>query len=397
MSARTLAYSPFGEDSLRDPFPTYQALRDLDPVHAIAAHDGWALSRFADVWAAAENAELFVTRAGTTAAQVLSRVEAPVPSVNQLDGADHTRLRKALHPFFARHRIAALESEVRELARELLRSARGSEIDAAREFAEPVAAHVACRLLDLPRAEAPRFQRWVARYMTNAPGDLGRSPDALAAATEMNAWLAERAAERRASAVRGGTVIDCLLEARIDDRALADLEIASHLQTLVIGGTETTPKVVSAALLRLYENPEQRAAVLAADASASDAFEEALRLDMPTQFMARTLARDTELHGKKLRAGQGVLLLYASANRDEREFPEPDRFEVRRRPKRMLGFGHGAHLCLGLHVARLEGRVLLEELLARAPHYQVDVGHVARVASDQMRGIASLPIRLNSA
>jgi cytochrome P450 len=318
-----------------------------------------------------------------------------VPSVNQLDGVDHTRLRKALHPFFAKHRVAALEGEVRALARECLAAARGGVLDAARELAEPVAAHVACRLLDLPREDAPRFQRWVARYMANAPGDLGRSPDALAAALEMNAWLAERVRERRAGAARDGArVVDRLLEARVGGRALSDLEIASHLQTLVIGGTETTPKVVAAALLRLHQSPSQRAAVQEGRARASDAFEEALRLDSPTQFMARTLARDRELDGKRMRAGQGVLLLYASANRDEREFPEPERFDVLRRPKRMLGFGHGAHLCLGLHVARLEARIVLEEVLARAPRYAVDEAGVVRVASDQMRGIASLPLQL---
>jgi hypothetical protein len=150
---------------------------------------------------------------------------------------------------------------------------------------------------------------------------------------------------------------------------------------------------VAAALLRLHERAGQRAAIRAGGASPADAFEEALRLDMPTQFMARSVARDCELHGKKLRAGQGVLLLYASANRDEREFPNPERFDVMRRPTRMLGFGHGAHLCLGLHVARLEGRVLLEEVLARAPRYEVDEARVVRFVSDQMRGIAQLPMR----
>jgi cytochrome P450 len=233
--------------------------------------------------------------------------------------------------------------------------------------------------------------------MGNVASDLGRSPDALAAAGEMNAWLAERVREQGARAGRdGASVTDRFLAARVAGRPLSALEIASHLQTLVIGGTETTPRVVAAALLRLQQNPGERDAILAGDAGPSDAFEEALRLDSPTQYMARTVARDCEWRGQALRAGQGVLLLYASANRDEREFPDPERFYVRRRPKRMLGFGHGAHLCIGLHVARLEGRVLLEELLARSPRFAIDEARVVRTASDQMRGIAELPIALSA-
>jgi cytochrome P450 len=189
-------------------------------------------------------------------------------------------------------------------------------------------------------------------------------------------------------------VVSVFLGFELGGRRLTDLEIASHLQTLVIGGTDTTPKAIGAALLRLHQHPEQRAHLAAEPRRIPAAFSEALRIDMPTQFMARTLARDVELHGQKLRPGQGVLLLFAAANRDVREFPDPDRFDALRSPRRILAFGHAAHVCLGVHVARLEGCVVLEEILARFPEYALDEARVVRRRADQIQGVVSLPIQI---
>lgn len=393
--AGSLAYSPFAPEVLRDPLPFYARLRAESPAHYLPEFDGWALSRFEDAWRAAGDADGFTSRLGTTAAQVLSRVEAPVPSVNQLDPPEHTRLRKALHPFFARHRIARLEDAIRAEARALLRDRAGADFDAVRDLAEPIAAHVACGLLGLPREEAALVLAWVERYARNDPSDRGRSQDALAAAREMNAYLAEKVAARRKGGAGGDAgVIDLFLGHEIGGRRLADLEIASHLQTLVVGGTDTTPKVIAAALVHLHARPADRARVAREPSLAPAAFAEALRLDMPTQFMARTVARDVTLHGQSLRRGQGVLLLFASANRDAAEFPQADAFDLDRAPARTLGFGHGPHLCLGLHVARLEGRVVLEELLRAAPEYGVDADGIERRSADQLRGIVRLPLAL---
>jgi cytochrome P450 len=161
---------------------------------------------------------------------------------------------------------------------------------------------------------------------------------------------------------------------------------------IAIGGTETFPKVFSALLYRLWQNPAQRAAVAADPSQAPHAFQEALRYDMPTQMLGRTVAQDFELHGQRLRAGSGICFLWASANRDEREFPDPDRFDVARRAPRILSFGTGAHMCLGANAAKLEGRVLLEELLARMPEYEVDEAASVRLRSEFFRGFARLPI-----
>lgn len=392
-----LRYSPFLPEVMADPFPFYRRLRDEAPAYHLADYDAWALSRFEDVWRATEDAETFVTAGGTTAAQAVSKVEAPVPSINQLDGAAHTALRKAIRGVFSRASAQALEPLVRHEARSRLAAARErGEIDAVRELADPIAALVACRLLSLPDEAAPLLVGWVHRYTQNAPGDEGRSSDALAAAMEMNAHLAEHVARRRRGQGEAG-VADVFLAHRIGGRLLGDLEIASHMQTLVIGGTDTTPKVISSALLRLARDPAQRADLVAHPEAIPGAFVEALRIDMPTQFMARTVARETTLHGQRLRPGQGVLFLYASANRDEREYAEPERFDVRRRSRRHLGFGHAAHVCIGAHVAALEGRVLLEEVLAAAPDYAILETRITHRSADQLRGMTSLPLRFSGA
>lgn len=390
-SAR-LRYSPFLPEVMADPFPFYRRLRDEAPAYHLEEYDAWALSRFEDVWQATEDAETFVNAGGTTAAQALSKVEPPVPSINQIDGEAHTRLRKAIRGVFSRASAHALEALVRSEARAKLAAHRErGEIDAVRELADPIAARVACRLLSLPDEAGSLLVGWVHRYTQNAPGDEGRSSDALAAAMEMNQYLAERVAERRRGRGEAG-VADIFLAQEVAGRKLVDLEIASHMQTLVIGGTDTTPKVISAALLRLHRAPDQRADLAAHPAAIPGAFVEALRIDMPTQFMARTVARETTLHGQKLRPGQGVLFLYASANRDEREYADPDRFDARRKIRRHLGFGHAAHVCIGAHVAALEGRVVLEEVLAAAPDYRIDESRIRWRSADQLRGMTSLPI-----
>lgn len=390
-----LRYSPFLPEVIEDPYPLYRRLRAEAPAYHIEEFDGWALSRFEDVWRATEDPQTFSSTSGTTAAQALSKVEPPVPSVNQLDPPDHTRMRQAIRAPFSRAQVGRLEAEMRAFARERLeRASIAGEIDAVRELADPLAAVVACRLLDLPVEDAPLLVGWVHRYTLNEPGDLGRSSDALGAAREMNDYLADFARRWRLRPGRSGALVEAFLDFELGGRKLGDLEIASHLQTLVIGGTDTTPKCVGAALLRLHQHPDQRARLARDPAQIPAAFSEVLRLDMPTQFMARTLRRDVLLHGQKLRAGQGVLLLYAAANLDEREFTDPDRFDSERDPRRILSFGHAAHVCLGAHVARLEGRVLLEEILARFPDYALDESRLVRRCADQIQGLVSLPIAL---
>jgi hypothetical protein len=206
-------------------------------------------------------------------------------------------------------------------------------------------------------------------------------------------YLFRLSKEMRARGAPEGSLMHKLHHVEIAGERADDMRVAVHLNMLAIGGSETFPKVFSALLWRLAQNPDQRAACAADSALLPDAVHETLRIDMPTQMLGRTIARDFEMHGHTLRAGSGLLFLWGSANRDEREFADPDRFDIQRRAPRILSFGHGQHMCLGAHVARLEGRVLLEEVLRAMPEYEIDEAGIQRLRSEFFRGFAALPIR----
>jgi cytochrome P450 len=189
------------------------------------------------------------------------------------------------------------------------------------------------------------------------------------------------------------SALDTIVRYEHDGRRFDEAEAASHVSMLVIGGSETLPKVLANGLVRLAEFPEQRARIARDPSLVADAFDEICRYDMPTQLLGRTVRRDVRLHGETLRAGQPVMFLYPSANHDPREFPDPDRFDIGRRPPRILTFGAGAHQCLGRHVARMEGRICLEEILARFPHYEVDLDRAVRLHTEFVQGFSSLPVR----
>jgi cytochrome P450 len=386
-------YSPFSDAVMTDPHPVYRRLRAESPVHYVEEYDCWALARFEDVWNASMDAKSYSVARGTTPSQVLTRVQPVTPMLNVMDPPQHGVLRAALRPHFAPARLRALEPAIRaQFAEALDELARRGGGDLVGDFGTRVATHVACLVAGIPSEDGPALYRLVQRFFAHEEGIDGISPDGMAAMGEMLEYFAAAADRRRREGTAGAHPLDALIDVEIDGRRFEDAEIASHMSLLLIGGSETFPKVFANAVRRLWEHPDQRAAVAADPDLAPHAFTEALRYDMPTQFLCRTLLRDVELRGQKLREGEAALFLYASANRDEREFDEPDRFDVARRPPRILGFGHGTHACLGIHVARAEGRIALEELLLRAPKYEVDLERAERLRTEFVQGFASLPV-----
>jgi cytochrome P450 len=387
-------YDPFCEALWEDPFPVYRRLRDESPAHYLEEFDCWFVSRFEDVWKLEQDQRALTSKAGTTSTHLLTKQTPTSPNLSCLDPPAHNPVRAYFNPFFKPGAVASLEGRVRELATRAVASARErGGADAVADLGGWLSVRVVCALLGLPERDADQILHWVNTYFDREPGVRGSTPRGVEAAKELAIYLFRTSKQARKSGAPPGSVLEKLHTTPLGETPVDDMGVAVHLNMLVIGGTETFPKVFSALLHRLWQHPEQRAVCVADPGRIPDALHETLRYDMPTQMLGRTVASDFELHGEKLRAGSGLLFLWGSANRDEREFDEPDRFDIDRRAARILSFGHGQHMCLGAHVARLEGRVLLEELLRAAPDYELDESGASRLRSEFFRGFAKLPVR----
>jgi len=389
------SYDPFAHEIIHgDPHPIYKRLRDEAPVYYIERFDCWALSRFEDVWNACDDPNVS-SASGSTSGHLLTKIQPLQRMLNTMDPPDHTRLRAMIRPLFSPGRMRRLEPEIRRFVTEALDAARDrEEIDVVTGFGQPLATFVACSVAGFPREDGAMLRDLVHRFFARKPGFDGMTEEGVRAAQEMTAYFVGLCAERRRHPREAEDALGVLLAFEENGRRIPDEEVAANLSLLLIGGTDTLPKVIANTLHRLYCNPDQRARVIADPGLAQDAFHEALRIDMPTQYMCRSLLADAELRGQKLRAGQPIVLLYASANRDEREFPDPDTFRLDRRPPRSLGFSHGTHACLGLHAARAEARIGVQEFLARFPRYEVQEDRIERFETEFVQGYAKMPIRL---
>jgi cytochrome P450 len=218
------------------------------------------------------------------------------------------------------------------------------------------------------------------------------TPDGLAAMEELFGYFVKLSQQRKREGSQRGDVIDLINDIEIDGQTFDDMSIASHLSMFIIGGSETFPKTFATTIQRLAEHPDQRAQLAADPGLIPQGYVEALRYDMPTQFLCRVVTQEHEIRGQKLEPGQPVLFLYPSGNRDEDEFENPDVFDIHRNPPRVLSFGAGTHMCIGIHAAKLEGRVLLEETLKRVPEYEIHLDRAERLVTDFVQGYASFPI-----
>ena len=391
----TVEYDPFSDEVIHgDNHGIYKRLRDESPVYELEQWNAWALSRFEDVWWACEGD--FVSNArGATTSHLLTKVQPVLPLINSMDPPEHTRLRAGLRKHFMPARVRALEPWIRELVVGLLEPfADGGQVEFVEDFAQPLAMNVGCRVIGLPVSDGDYLRDLVARFFRREPGQAGMTEDGLGAMGEMNDYLRRISAEQRANPPEEPNAISVLRDYRdLEGNALSDDDIGSHLSLLLIGGTDTLPKVLANLMLRLQQNPDQRAELAKDSSLAVPAFNEAVRIDMPTNNMCRLLTRDVERHGVKMSEGQAVVLLYTAANRDEREFPTPDRFDMKRNPARSLGFSHGHHACIGLHVARKEGEVAINEILARFPSYEIDEGGLETYATEFVKGYSAMPTR----
>jgi cytochrome P450 len=387
-------YNPLSPEVMADPYPYYKRLRDESPVHYIEAFDCWFLSRFEDIWQTLQKVKALSTTRGVTldSLGVPGRPElGEAAMLAMLDPPEHTRLRSAVRHLFTPAFVGQLEASTRELADDcVVRIANAGGGDILGDLALRISVRVACKIIGIPLGDADALASQVVTFFQREPGVQGLTPEGLNAIGELSAYLVDLAASR---AREGAPRDDALSVFARPEFGFEDAQVASHALMLLIGGTETLPKVFAAGVHRLWQHPEQRAELVARPDLIPTAFQEILRYDMPTQMLGRYLVEEVEVGGKTLKPGAGLLFLWPSANRDEREFPDPDRFDIHRDASRILSFGHGQHMCLGAHVARMEGRVMLETLLTHVPEYEVLEDQARFMPSEFLRGFESLPVR----
>jgi cytochrome P450 len=386
-------YNPFMKEVMRDPHTTYRQLRAEAPVYYIEEYDAWALAKFEDIWNASMDNKHYTAEKGTTSAHLLTKVQPLFPMINMMDPPRHTKLRTAVRHHFTPGAIGKLEPLIRDIAVKALDEGRErGGMDMMADLGSRVSVTVACLVIGIPLEDAPTMNDLVWRFFGRDPEIEGMTPDGLAAMEELFGHLVQLSQERKAEGSQRGDVIDLINNIEIDGKKLDDMAIASHLSMFVIGGAETFPKTFATTIQRLAEHPDQRAQLAADPSLIPQAYVEALRYDMPTQFLCRVVTQEHQIRDQTLKPGQPVLFLYPSGNRDDEEFTNPDVFDIHRNPTRVLSFGAGTHMCIGIHAAKLEGRVLLEETLKRIPEYEIDLDRAERLVTDFVQGYATFPI-----
>ena len=392
-----LHYDPYDAATREDPYPLYRRLRDEAPAYFIEKYGAWAISRFEDIWQLSNDTRRLSNARGIAPAQLLTRDQPVDPVLPTTDPPEHTALRGAVRGNFLPRKVRELEVHARALCQHLLEEARPTgQMDVVRDFASRLSVTVVCHALGLPVEDGPKLTEYVQGFFSHDPDTGGMSAEGLASLGELNDYCVERIRERRRGAGGQDGPLGALASFEFEGRPYSDEDAGSHLGNLIIGGSETFPKLLASALVRLAEYPHFREDLRERPAGISDAFDEVLRYDMPTQFLGRSIVEEIELHGQRLEAGQALIFLYPSANRDEREFVEPDVFDIRRRAPRMLSFGTGPHQCIGRHVARMEGRVAHETLLPALGDYEIEFDRVLRLRTEFVQGYGSLPIRFDA-
>jgi cytochrome P450 len=403
-AAERIEYDPFAKQVMADPLPFYRLLRAETPVLYLEKYDTFVFSRFQDILAVLTIGNNAFIASDTTlpgpalllrhnGGKVAELPLDPMP-IGALLGSPHYEILRQAHvkPFRPKA-VLELEDFVRTLANARLDALLPQgRFDLTLDYGGIVSASVICRLLDMPLSFAPEVLELVNQLSLTDPDKGGTDISVtIGRGVEM---MVEFVARRRKTGADGSVpMIDGLIRLDHYGRPLTDGEIATQLVCVFIGGTETVPKITAHGLMELARAPDQLAAVREdLSASVPVAIEEMIRYCAPAQWFARTAHKDVTVAGQEIRIGQRIIVLFGSAGRDEAEFTDPDNFIWNRRIPRVLSFGAGQHFCIGVHLARMELRVLVDSFLRRVPAYSFDMARAVRLPSSFQWGWNSLPV-----
>jgi cholest-4-en-3-one 26-monooxygenase len=390
MPAHEPLTDPLIEDAFYagDPFPQYARLRDEAPVAWNDTKGFWAVSRWDDVMAVSTDPETFCSGRGILVMEIGASYDSP-PTMMHTDPPEHTVYRKLVQPGFAPGRMRALEDDVRRRAKPLVDTIEpGRPADFVETVSVPFPLYIISALLGMPDEDWQRFFEWSEAVI---PGATDWSEEKRAALqADMHETLLATTVARRADP--RDDLISVLAQVEIEGRRLSDAELTMFLVQLLVAGNETTRNMISGGLVALADRPADWNRLRGDRSLVPTAVEEMLRWTSPVVSFMRTATRDTDLGGQAMGEGDPVLMLYASANRDERQFgPTADRFDIGRTPNQHVAFGFGTHFCIGATLARIEALVLLEELLDRFETVE-RAGDVERSHSAVIAGVKHAPL-----
>ena len=396
MTAQTAGevyYDPYDVAINADPYPTYRRLRDEAPIYHNERYDVWALSRHADVEAGLVNWQTFSNCRGDILEIIQAGVELPPGVVMFEDPPPHTMHRGLMSRIFTPRRMAALEDQVRQFCVRCLDPLVGTDrFDIVAELGAVMPMRVIGMLLGIPESDQTAVRdRADAILRTDAGRPMEIRQDAIA-----NGQIFAEYIEWRASHP-SDDLMTVLLNAEFEDeegttRRLTRPEVLTYTQVLAGAGNETTGRLIGWLAKVLAEHPDQRHDLVEDRTLIPQAVDETLRFEPTGPHLARYVARDVECYGTTVTEGSAMLLLVGSANRDERRYDRPDQFDIHRTDGQHLTFGYGLHFCLGASLARLEGRVALDELLTRFPEWDVDYDAITLSSTSTVRGWESMPI-----
>lgn len=392
----TINYDPFSDEAMGNPFPLYAAMRADGGPHYLEKYNAWALARFEDVWEASMKHEADITfTAGQSPNQVLLG-EAVPRAFTTMDAPEHRKWRSVVRREYTPAGAQAHEQRFRELTREVLTPllAKG-EFDVYSEYANRVFCLNSGYNLGLPKEDAVTFRALIDEMVYRDPGQIGGNSERNQKATaELAGYLFEFVQKLRKNPELASGHTAAYLKAEVDGEKLDDEGMVNILINFLILGSETTPMACAGAIYYLAQDPSLKSQVLADHSLIPKLYFETCRYDQPTNMLCRRAINDFELGGKQIKAGQNLLYLYASANRDSNEFERADEFDIFRDHERDLTYGAGGHKCLGMHLATMGATILLEELFKAISDYEVLEDGCERVFWEHLSGYFRVPIKV---
>jgi cytochrome P450 len=392
-TSRDVYYDPYDRDLYDDPYPAFRKLRDEAPLYYNERFDFWAVSRFADVEAALVDRETFSSAKGVILEMIQANLDIPPGTLIHDEGRLHTIHRQLLSRVFTPKALLAIEPQVREFCAGKLAELREREqFDWVRDFAAYVPMRVFGMLLGISDDEQEVVRAHVEQQMHTEPGKPQEYDDG-----GMSGEFYADFVDQRYKNPGDDDIITRLLFTEFEDidgvtRTLTRTEALTYLGIVASAGNHTTNRLIGWTAKVLADHPDARREVAADRSLVNNTIEETLRYEPSSTQIARSLRHDTELYGETVPEGSAFLCLVGSANRDERVFPDPDRFDVHRTIGHHLTFGYGSHFCLGASLARLEGRVALDEVLKVMPEWELDHEHIVMGSSTGVRGYESIPV-----